>query len=623
MLRIGNKEYRNLEEQVKKNQEDIQHLLNEGGTLSQFGIKVIGQVDSASQLPNATEYQGEFGDAFAVGTSTPYDLYIFTRAFSDQVNPQWFNIGPFPVPSTIPGPVGPEGAPGEDGKNSLWYVGNSEPNPIDSKYQPNDMYLDSSNGNVYTYTEERDWQYSGNIKGPQGIQGIRGVQGPPGIGLPGPQGERGPKGDVIHFVGQLTNINQLPDPNTIEDKSSAYLVLQTTGVNRVYVIIGEGTNENPYIWVNAGTFGAGSIIRTNGTIQPEVDIDYYVNQNTVEYTQRDTIKRNLAYPNGVDPNFIDFNLGSQQLTNLNGRAITLLRTVRLGITDSDTIIRKAIDISGLGSYHLQFDLNDETKNKINNAIVNNKTPNIIFGTDNLGSLKNYSVSPNVEASAIVQRSITGAIQVPQVPTSELEATSKKYVDDTEDLLRAEIETLEDAYLPKDGSRVMTGTLTLPNMIITNLVQDSNPKRMLTLYGSTGQGFVMWSDVPQLYRYDIVFTGEGVDRNNEYAEYQVNATILLNKDINVSNANMDLLKQLLTEGKYTQATVAMTYLPVAGKLYVDAWPNAVPSTMYLNSENIICILYSQASENPNMPPLNNLKCTNTTNYKVYITKNKIL
>ena len=35
----------NLQEQVEKNKNDILAIINEQGTLNQFGIKVVGQID--------------------------------------------------------------------------------------------------------------------------------------------------------------------------------------------------------------------------------------------------------------------------------------------------------------------------------------------------------------------------------------------------------------------------------------------------------------------------------------------------------------------------------------------------------------------------------------------------
>lgn len=119
MLKFGNKEFRNLQEQVLKNASDIQAMLMGDAVLDEFGIKVVGQVESEAQLPDQSTYKGEFGDAYAVGTGAPYTLFIWTRNINmDQ--PGWFNIGRFPEPGPkgedgATGPQGPRGEKGEKG----------------------------------------------------------------------------------------------------------------------------------------------------------------------------------------------------------------------------------------------------------------------------------------------------------------------------------------------------------------------------------------------------------------------------------------------------------------------------------------------------------------------------
>lgn len=67
-----------------------------------LGIKVIGVID-ALPIPEGTY---EYGDAYMVGTETPYDMYIYTRP-DGKVHTEgyWFPIGKFPMP----GPQGPKG----------------------------------------------------------------------------------------------------------------------------------------------------------------------------------------------------------------------------------------------------------------------------------------------------------------------------------------------------------------------------------------------------------------------------------------------------------------------------------------------------------------------------------
>lgn len=213
MLAFGNKEFRNLQEQVLKNMEDIAAI--EGGSLviGEFGIKVIGQVQTADQLPDPETYEGEYGDAYLVGTETPYDYYIYTRAFEGDEYPTWFNIGVFPQP-------GPQGPAGEDGAQGP--------------------------------------------QGPRGIQGPTGATGP--MGLQGPQGAKGDKGDkgdtgdtgpqgpagiTYEILGTVEDAASLPPIATVQ-RNGAYLVGSSAPYD-LYVIMGSGTLE----WFDAGQVAMG------------------------------------------------------------------------------------------------------------------------------------------------------------------------------------------------------------------------------------------------------------------------------------------------------------------------------------------------------------------------------
>lgn len=211
MLTIGNEEFRNLEEQVEKNKSDILYMLEEEGALNQFGIKVVEQEQTVDALPAPTEYTGAFGDAYAIGATSPYTLYIYTRANGTHPNNYWFNIGQFPMP----GPAGSDGATGPRG--------------------PQGPKGDQG------------------IQGPQGKQGPQGIQGPTGPrGPQGLQGDPGPKGDPgqsFQIVGILDSASALPTP-TEETRNQAYLVPDATepGTYDLYVI----TGTTSLVWENAG-----------------------------------------------------------------------------------------------------------------------------------------------------------------------------------------------------------------------------------------------------------------------------------------------------------------------------------------------------------------------------------
>lgn len=259
MLTVENKTYRNLQEQVYKNAQDIQDLVTTGGVLNEFGIKVVDQVNSISNLPSVQNYiQSQavlgreldelYGDAIAVGTTTPYTLYIFTRAFSGTEEPEWFNIGQFPVPGPqgqqgIQGPVGPQGTRG-----STWTILPNDPTSV-SGYKVGDSFLNSATGDVY-YFNGNSWIRQGNIRGQQGIQGIQGIQGPVGPQGPiGVQGPIGPAGQSFQVAGILSNTNQLPTPSE-SIRSQAYLVGNETDGFDLYIITGYGSS---LLWFNAGS----------------------------------------------------------------------------------------------------------------------------------------------------------------------------------------------------------------------------------------------------------------------------------------------------------------------------------------------------------------------------------
>ena len=222
MLTIDGKEFRNLEEQVLKNKNDIENALQLNNLLSDFGIRIIGQVESAYQIPSVSNYKAnnpswKYGDAYTVGTESPYDLYILTRANNNNPQDFWFDIGEFPLRGPA-GPQGPQGPQGEKGE-----------------------------------------------KGDPGIQGERGLQGTPGLrgeigpqgpqGPVGPQGPQGVPGQVYKIIDILDNTEQLPEP-TESIRDNAYII---NGC--IYIIMGSGVLE----WVNVGTidptnFTAGQVI---------------------------------------------------------------------------------------------------------------------------------------------------------------------------------------------------------------------------------------------------------------------------------------------------------------------------------------------------------------------------
>lgn len=267
MIKIDNIEYRNLEEQVQFNANNIQRIIEGEELLARLGIKVVGQVATEEELPNPVIYEGAFGDAYLVGTESPYDYYIYTRPFQGEVDPQWFNLGPFPVA----GPKGEDGAQGLRGpqgtRGSQWFFGSTPPTTF-RDYIVGDVYFNVTTGNIWHLHELDDglfeWRLEGSIKGPQGPigpQGPKGDQGEPGI--QGPEGPQGPPASTIEIIGIYSSISELPDPEGGIQRNAGALV-GTSGDYNVYIIVGD---EGGLFWENAGPFNTGSVVSVNGVPQ--------------------------------------------------------------------------------------------------------------------------------------------------------------------------------------------------------------------------------------------------------------------------------------------------------------------------------------------------------------------
>ena len=271
MITINNTQYRNLEEQVLKNKQDIANHYNIDRVLADFGIRVIGQLDNASMLPNTATFSGEYGDAYAVGLEPPYSFYVWTREDYESGHPYdyWFDIGQL----AIVGPAGPQGPVGEQGpqgiRGSQWFSGTGIPTTT-SGYNVGDYYINVGTGNIWhlhQQGESRVWLLEGNIRGPQGEVGPRGEIGLTGEAGPiGQRGPAGPAGMTVQILGTITSIDQLPNPTTV-DRNGAYL---NTTTKDLYVVSGTASNLQ---WLNAGPLNAGTMVTENGSFVTTFDAD--------------------------------------------------------------------------------------------------------------------------------------------------------------------------------------------------------------------------------------------------------------------------------------------------------------------------------------------------------------
>ena len=246
--------YRNLQEQVLKNKEDIARHYEITRVLEDFGIRVVGRVDTTIELQEIPTDNLEYGDAYAVGSLPPYDFYIWTRANDD--NPEsdyWFNMGKI----AIEGPQGPAGA----------YVTQITINP--NTFHPTFIF---SNGTSITVPT--------SIRGPRGATGPRGEQGPQGTqgergprgetgqrGLPGPQGPAG----TFNLLGTLSTAPTNPE---IYKPGDAYLVLAGEARYNFWVLTASDPEDpSTYAWQDTGILGAGTVITVNNSAVSEWNAD--------------------------------------------------------------------------------------------------------------------------------------------------------------------------------------------------------------------------------------------------------------------------------------------------------------------------------------------------------------
>lgn len=277
MIKIDNIEYRNLEEQVLKNKEDIAAHYNMDRVLADFGIRIIGTLGDADELDNIPTANLQYGDAYAVGRQAPYDFYIWTRADinAGHAEDYWFFLGALAIvgPKGDQGETGPQGEPGVRG--SLWMSAPRNPDNV-SGYIPGDQWLNTLNGTVYTVKEYDGvpaWTSTGNIKGPQGLPGLKGDKGDTGEqGPAGPKGQKGEGAAIVQIVGTITSVDQLP--NAEETLPSNAYLQEVEGVWHLWVIVGQ---PGTYQWLDTGTLTAGSLITKDGDPVINWSIDNVLN----------------------------------------------------------------------------------------------------------------------------------------------------------------------------------------------------------------------------------------------------------------------------------------------------------------------------------------------------------
>ena len=243
MLKFDGLEFRNLEEQVGKNAQDIKDFKDGNQTIAEFGITVVGILETASDLP---AHGQNYGDAYLIGYTAPYDMRVWTRDVANNTA-KWVDLGQFPL-------AGPKGDTGPIG--SVITSGRGAPVSVPSSV--NDYYIDRDTGNWYIVRKTSSgallWEESFTLKGEKGDRGERGLQGLKGdkgdkgdtgpIGQTGPKGDKGDTGSSFTIVAKVASTDNLPSPSAVQSYE-AYLVGNDTAGWDTYVVVGG-------VWTNLG-----------------------------------------------------------------------------------------------------------------------------------------------------------------------------------------------------------------------------------------------------------------------------------------------------------------------------------------------------------------------------------
>ena len=190
------------------------------------GLTISGYYATAQALAAAVT-NPEAGDAYGVGTSEPYDIYIY-----DGVTHAWVNNGPLQGAKGEKGDTGAKGDPGKDGSPGAA----GAPGATGTTFTPSV----SADGTLsWTNDGGKTNPASVNIKGPQGAQGPKGDTGAKGeTGATGPQGPKGdtgaagPQGPAGHTPVKGTDYFTSADKNEIAQAAAelveVFLVTLTT-----------------------------------------------------------------------------------------------------------------------------------------------------------------------------------------------------------------------------------------------------------------------------------------------------------------------------------------------------------------------------------------------------------
>lgn len=369
--------------QIEKNRQDIEAIINDAVAFNYIGMKVVGQVNTADELPKKADYEVwpfNYGDAFAVGTTDPYNYYLWTRAFGAHLSDHWFNIGIFPSPSTVPGPKGDTGETGPAPNLTIGTVTSTLSQP--------QVTIEGTSPN-----------YTLNFKLQKGDKGDPGTNGRNGVD--GKNGKDGTNAIIYTVKGAVDTVSQLPVATSVST-DTAYLVKD--GSLLYGIMVQNGTN----IWYNYGSTKVGPRGPAGVGTTDLTQVQFPEGEHTITLDDTDGLSI----------------VGTGKFSYGTNDTATPQMTVRVPLKAGTGISMEA----DANSKFLEIKNADHTAlgGKLDKVTSNSAYPQAYIKNTN-GQQAMFSVTPNAIASTIIQRDGNGHANI-STPTENLHIANKAYVD---------------------------------------------------------------------------------------------------------------------------------------------------------------------------------------------------
>lgn len=369
--------------QIEKNRQDIEAIINDAVAFNYIGMKVVGQVNTADELPKKADYEVwpfNYGDAFAVGTKDPYNYYLWTRAFGAYLSDHWFNIGIFPGPSTVPGPKGDTGDTGPAPNLTIGTVTSTLSQP--------QVTIEGTSPN-----------YTLNFKLQKGDKGDPGTNGRNGVD--GKNGKDGTNAVIYTVKGAVDTVSQLPVATSVST-DTAYLVKD--GSLLYGIIVQNGTN----IWYNYGSTSVGPRGPAGVGTTDLTQVQFPEGAHTI--TLDDTDGLSIV---GTGK----FSYGTNDTATPN-MTVSVPIKAGAGITMAADANSKFLEIKNAD--------HDAVAGKLDKVTSNSTYPQAYVKNTN-GKQTMFSISPNAASSTIMIRDGNGNANIAN-PTADAHIANKAYVD---------------------------------------------------------------------------------------------------------------------------------------------------------------------------------------------------